>query len=961
MKISFITLILMLSVSFVPASKLFYLNDIIDTHAGREAYIRLDGKEGRFTAYVSVDDHADELASVAFYVFTNKGVAFSSGVMHKGDAPHYVDVSLDGVSELCLVTDGNAYNHADWADAKITAHTAPVAVSGNTNEPRYILTPKSSPLPRINGAKITGASTGKPFLFTIAATGERPVSFQAEHLPTGLTLDRNTGVISGSCFNTGKYVVPVTVANSRGICRDTIEIVIGGDLALTPHMGWNSWYIHATGVTQDIMEKSAQAMYDEGLVNFGYTFVNIDDGWEVKAGSNDPVIGGQVRNPDGTIRANKNFPDMKKLTDYIHRLGLKAGLYSSPGRTTCGGYEGSFGHEAQDVTTFAEWGFDFLKYDWCSYANVVKSQELDELQKPYRLIGKLIRETNRDIILNMCQYGMGDVWKWGKEIGGQSWRTTGDIGDTRNLHASMFRIGFFQEQLKDYSGPGGWNDPDYLLFGNIYDWDKHEQRLSPYSPSEHYTCMTLWCMMSAPLIFSGDITNLDDFTRNILCNAEVIALNQDKAGKQGYSISNRDFVEIWKKELSDGTTAIAVFNKRPLQTTVTLDWKALGYDGIHNIRDLWRQIELGTTNNVNTFDIPRHGCVLLKMSAAQAQTIIKAPEHYPQPEITWRHPYHQTLMMKLFLSEIDAVKGEGKQIKMRDKGETRVVADFVQALDIIRKIDHLTAGIPKIVYLVGWQYGGHDSKYPAWGEVNPRLKRPQDETALESMKWLMQEAYRYNTTVSVHINMFDAYDDSPLWDTYVSNSIIARNIDGSLRQGEWGWPVSYTQEWNTGYAQKRIDDICTMLPLEKAGTIHIDAFHTWAPFTDDGSPISPYLGYTAEQETETQRKIFRYWAEKGIDVTSEGMRFLRLSAFEGLQPASWWYSPSAEEYMKLPASYYCGGTTNDTEGLLFGKSMHGEDLIRKDPQHLTGFLHQFCTQTLPWYYLNRLQRLEYIS
>ena len=351
--------------------------------------------------------------------------------------------------------------------------------------------------------------------------------------------------------------------------------------------------------------------------------------------------------------------------------------------------------------------------------------------------------------------------------------------------------------------------------------------------------------------------------------------------------------------------------------------------------------------------------MLAFMVATQAQTI-KTPASYPVAEINWRHAYHQTLMLKIFLSEPDAEKGEGQQRKMRDKGESKVEVNFEQTLDIIRKIDNLTLGIPKIVYLVGWQYEGHDSKYPAWGEVNSKLKRSQDETALESMKWLMDEAFKYNTTVSVHINMIDAYDDSPLWDVYVANNIIARNTDGSLRSGEWGWPVSYTQEWNTGYAHQRIDGICEMLPLSKAGTVHIDAFHSWAPFTPDSSPISPFLGFTAEQETATQVKIFHYWASKGIDVTSENIRSLRSSAFEGLQPAAWWFTPSVEEYMKWPAAYYCGGaTTNNARGRLFGRSMQGEDLIRKDPRLLTGFLQQFCTQTLPWYYLNRLQRLEY--
>ncbi|GHT55383.1 hypothetical protein AGMMS49982_21250 [Bacteroidia bacterium] len=347
------------------------------------------------------------------------------------------------------------------------------------------------------------------------------------------------------------------------------------------------------------------------------------------------------------------------------------------------------------------------------------------------------------------------------------------------------------------------------------------------------------------------------------------------------------------------------------------------------------------------------------MMHEKAPLVIKAPNHYPQPEITWRHAYHQTLMMKMFLSGVDGVK-EYDFVKSRDKGESHVYIDFEQALDIIRRADKLSLGIPKIVYLVGWQYNGHDSKYPAWGEVNPKLKRPQDGTALESMKWLMEEAGKYNTTVSLHLNMLDAYDDSPLWDTYMENNIIARNVDGSPIQSDWGWPISYTQEWKTGFAQKRIDSLCDMLPVAKAGTVHIDAFHTWSPTKPDGSPISPYLGYTAQEEEETQRKIFRYWDAKGIDVTCEETHHRRFSAFEGLQPAAWSFRLSPEEYMKWPASYYCGGTTGGEKGLLFGTSMLGEGIFLNDPQQLSGFVREFCTQTLTWYYLNSLQRLEYI-
>ncbi|MDR1813786.1 MAG: putative Ig domain-containing protein [Tannerella sp.] len=483
------------------------------------------------------------------------------------------------------------------------------------DEAPYILTPPPALTPRINGAKIVGASPDKLFMFTIATTGERPMTFKAKGLPKGLKLDAKRGIITGKCTKSGRYLVPVTATNAKGKWNDTLEIVIGGDLALTPHMGWNSWYCHQTRITQDIMERSAKAMYDKGLINFGYTFVNIDDGWEVKTNSDDPVLGGAVRNDDGTIRTNKNFPDMKKMTDYIHSLGLKAGLYSSPGVTTCAGYAGSLGHEAQDVKSYCDWGFDFLKYDWCSYGNEYKDlPEEVRLKKPYLLIDSILKKADRDIVLNMCQYGMGEVWKWGKSVGGHSWRTAGDIGwSTPELINTMFQAGFFQETIRQYSGPGGWNDPDYLLFGRIWNWQEKLDVPSPMSPSEQYTCMTLWCMMSAPLIFSGELISLDDFTQNILCNAEVIDVNQDKLGKPGYSVSKQDSVEIWRKELHDGTTAVAIFNKSRQKTTVTVDWNSIGYNGRYNIRDLWRQKDLGDTESVSGFDIRGHGCMLFKL------------------------------------------------------------------------------------------------------------------------------------------------------------------------------------------------------------------------------------------------------------------------------------------------------------------------------------------------------------
>jgi hypothetical protein len=231
----------------------------------------------------------------------------------------------------------------------------------------------------------------------------------------------------------------------------------------------------------------------------------------------------------------------------------------------------------------------------------------------------------------------------------------------------------------------------------------------------------------------------------------------------------------------------------------------------------------------------------------------------------------------------------------------------------------------------------------------------------------MTEAKKFNTTVSLHINMFDAYLDSPLWDEYVQKDIIAKNRDGSLREGEWGYPISYAQEWKTGFAQKRIDSLCQLLPLREARTVHIDAFHSWAPIGEKGpgerpfikGPISPFLGFTPEEETEAQKKIFSYWASKGIDVTSEGATFLRLSAFEGLQPMAWWVDWDVQKYLDWPAAYYTGGTDRRDIGKLFGTSIHGEEIFKNDPVNLSGFLKEFCQNTLPWYFLNRLERLYF--
>jgi hypothetical protein len=316
--------------------------------------------------------------------------------------------------------------------------------------------------------------------------------------------------------------------------------------------------------------------------------------------------------------------------------------------------------------------------------------------------------------------------------------------------------------------------------------------------------------------------------------------------------------------------------------------------------------------------------------------------------------YHKTLTLKLFLG----------QEKHPDPAWGRPVT-FEQALEVIRKVDTLTLGIPKIFYLVGWQTGGHDWGYPDWGPVDPVLKRPQDATSLDSLKWLINEARRYHTTVSLHINMYDAYASSPLWEEYIAKDVIARDrrgrlfVRGETYHDETAYSVSYTREWQEGLAQRRIDRLLEMLPeLVDGQTIHIDAFHSgWK-----GRPTSPWHalpehgGITTQDEIETQRKIFKYWRSKRIDVTSEGME----ADFIGLQSMIWWYHRSPRWQMKVPEQLCARGRTTHRKrhDFRFGSSMHGEEIFVKDRENLPGFLEQFCEMALPWLYLSQLDRLH---
>jgi alpha-galactosidase len=489
----------------------------------------------------------------------------------------------------------------------------PSASNNAPTEEAVLLTPPPPNEPRINGPEVYGVHPGSPFLYRIPCTGQRPIVFSAKGLPKGLKLDASTGIITGTISKPGTIHVKLRAINAFGKFTRQLRIEVGAKLALTPPMGWNSWYIYYRNVSETSLRSAADQMIASGMADFGYQYVNCDDCWAVSPGSKNPELGGPPRSADGQMLPNKRFPDIKAMVDYIHAKGLKAGIYTSPGPTTCAGFEGAWQHEAQDARTFADWGFDFLKYDWCSYGHVAGGKSLEDMQKPYQKMWNEIQKQPRDIVFNLCQYGMGNVWKWGGDVG-NCWRTTGDLGAVRGTQLpGFYSIGLSNAQHWQYAHPGAWNDPDYILIGYIGTNRGKSFKRTTLTPNEQYSYMSMWSLMAAPLIFSGDMTRLDPFTLNVLCNAEVIAVDQDPLGRQAEILRQTPDEFVLVRNLDDGSKAVGLFNFDSSPRNISVSWDDLGLHGKQTARDLWRQKEIGTFNHTFTSEVPRHGVALLRL------------------------------------------------------------------------------------------------------------------------------------------------------------------------------------------------------------------------------------------------------------------------------------------------------------------------------------------------------------
>jgi len=579
----------------------------VGTHARSVIQIALDGSAIRFVSMVGVDDEKKGAGSVTFAVYVDGKKVTETGILHGGDTPRLISVDITGAKTLRLVLgdggDGIDSDHGDWAGAQLTlapgamAHPRIVAADAVAAELPRIVIPMPDPRPALHGPSIVGATPGKPFLFLIPATGDAPLTFSAKHLPPGLVLDSRTGIVTGALKAAGQTVATITVSNAKGTATRHLTIVGGvGKLALTPPMGWKSWNCWAGNVSDARVKAAADAFISSGLAAHGYQYVNIDDTWEGK------------RDALGQITSNGKFPDMPALAAYVHQKGLKIGLYSSPGPKTCGGFEASYQHEAQDAQTYAAWGFNYLKYDWCSYGDVVKGQKgPDVYQKPYALMSAALRNTNRDIVFSLCQYGMGNVWTWGDSVGGNCWRTTGDITDR---WSSLHKIYESQNGHEKFAGPGHWNDPDMLVVGQVGWGRTHPSHLTA---NEQILHMTMWCLLSAPLLIGCDLANMDDFTRAILTNDEALDINQDPLGKPAGQIAMSGDIEIWARPLSDGAHAVGLINPTPQSSSGQLRWSDLGLKGRQRARDLWLHKDLGLLDDSYTVTVPAHGAVLLKI------------------------------------------------------------------------------------------------------------------------------------------------------------------------------------------------------------------------------------------------------------------------------------------------------------------------------------------------------------
>ncbi|MBA3778199.1 MAG: alpha-galactosidase [Chloroflexi bacterium] len=439
--------------------------------------------------------------------------------------------------------------------------------------------------PRLTGARVVGVRPGTPLVHELTANGDRPRTFAAVGLPPGVTLDPATGRLAGRIAERGEHRVQIGVENGTERDTWTLRIVVGDRLALLPPMGWMSWNMFGGEIDETLILQTADALISSGMHNAGYEYVCIDDHWH-----------------GGRDAAGRLFPDQRRfpsgiaaLADALHDRGLKLGIYSDAGSHTCGGEPGSFGFESQDAQTFASWGVDYLKYDYCH-----APPDRDSAMIRYGAMGKALRETDRSIVFAICEWGSRQPWLWGADVGGHLWRTTGDIQDRwtvatqRTESVGIVEALDLQGGLEEHAGRG-WHDPDMLLAG-LRGIGRESSRIqgSGCTDAEYRSQISLWAILGAPLIASCDLRSMDRTTVEILTEPEIVAIDQDPLGLPGRRVGREGAVDVWARPLEGGRLAVALLNRSAGSVDVRIRSERLGLSGAHLVRDVWGHQPLGT-------------------------------------------------------------------------------------------------------------------------------------------------------------------------------------------------------------------------------------------------------------------------------------------------------------------------------------------------------------------------------
>ena len=470
---------------------------------------------------------------------------------------------------------------------------------------------ESLPLhPAINPPYVVGIYPGTPFLHTVGATGPGPITFAAKNLPKSLSIDCNTGIITGTVKKAGQYDITVTATNARVRTTEKITIVAGDTLALTPPMAWMTWNMFAGDISEQLIKEIADAMVATGMRDVGYEYIVIDDLWQGKRNANGYIAPDPAKFPNG----------MKALADYVHSKGLKLGIYSDAAEYTCAGAIGSLGYEQKDAQTYADWGIDYLKYDYCG-----APADTETAIKRYTAMGDALKATGRSMIFAACEWGPRKPWLWAGDAGAHIWRTTWDIRDTWDHgqfdagHNGIINCLDRHVGLEEYVRPGRWNDPDMIIAGlNGKGGPSNANGAKGCTETEYRSQMSLWCLLAAPLITSNDLRSMDENTLKIITNTEAIAIDQDPMGVAASRIAKDGDLEIWARPLADGSKAVGLLNRGEESAEMTVSWGQLDINGLQIVRDVWApKNKAHAANNEFTTEVPSHGVAFLKISPAK--------------------------------------------------------------------------------------------------------------------------------------------------------------------------------------------------------------------------------------------------------------------------------------------------------------------------------------------------------